>query len=189
VTGKDALLALIQALNATAVPYMVVGSFSSNFYGIPSSTKDADIVLDPGATSLAKMIRELGPDFVFNPQLLFETATATKPQIMDIRGTEFKIELFRLSNDPFDRERFRRRQPVSFSGFETFMPTAEDVIVMKFRWIGQLNRNKDRDDVSNVMLVQAGRIDWDYVNKWCDIHGTRELLDQIRATLPDNSSS
>jgi hypothetical protein len=34
------------------------------------------------------------------------------------------------------------------------------------------------------MLVQANHIDWDYVYKWCDEHGTRALLDTIRASIP-----
>lgn len=187
-TGDEAVMALIEALNAAKIPYMVVGSFSSNFYGIPRSTQDADLVLDPGTISVSQLIRGLGPAFVFNSQLMFETATITKRQIVDIRGTEFKIELFRLSDDPFDQERFRRRQPAIIAGCETFIPTAEDVIVMKIRWISQLHRPKDRDDVRNVMLVQAGQIDWDYVEKWCAIHGTRELLDELRATLPPTVS-
>jgi hypothetical protein len=27
-------------------------------------------------------------------------------------------------------------------------------------------------------------LDWDYVHRWCDIHGTRPLLDEIRQALP-----
>ena len=175
---------MIRALNSAGVPYMIVGSFSTNFYGVPRSTQDADIVVDPGPTSLAQLVRGIGPEFVFDPQFLLETATITKRQVVQIHGTAFIIELFRLSEDPFDRERFRRRIAVQLSDLETFIPTAEDVIVMKIRWISQLNRTKDREDVRNVMLVQADQIDWEYVTQWCDIHGTRQLLDQLRTSLP-----
>lgn len=44
-TGNEGLAALISVLNAGEYPYMIVGSYSSNFYGIPRSTKDADLVL------------------------------------------------------------------------------------------------------------------------------------------------
>jgi hypothetical protein len=27
-------------------------------------------------------------------------------------------------------------------------------------------------------------IDWDYVHHWCEQHGTRSLLDEIRASIP-----
>ena len=50
-TGQEALSVLIGMLDRENLPYMVVGSFSSNYHGIPRSTKDADIVLefDPAA--------------------------------------------------------------------------------------------------------------------------------------------
>ena len=32
--------------------------------------------------------------------------------------------------------------------------------------------------------VQADTLDWDYIHRWCDEHGTRELLDDIRRSIP-----
>jgi hypothetical protein len=64
------------------------------------------------------------------------------------------------------------------------MPTAEDVIVTKLNWALLAQRSKDRDDISGVIAVQGDRIDWDYVHKWCEVHGTRDLLDELRASLP-----
>jgi hypothetical protein len=34
------------------------------------------------------------------------------------------------------------------------------------------------------MAVQGDRLDWDYIHRWCDAHGTRALLDEVRASLP-----
>ena len=42
--GTTALLKLVEAFDQADIPYMIVGSYSSNFYGIPRSTKDADVV-------------------------------------------------------------------------------------------------------------------------------------------------
>ena len=42
--GTTALLKLVEAFDQADLPYMIVGSYSSNFYGIPRSTKDADVV-------------------------------------------------------------------------------------------------------------------------------------------------
>jgi len=36
-----------------------------------------------------------------------------------------------------------------------------------------------------VIAVQGERLDWNYIRRWYDAHGTRELLDKVRAsTLP-----
>jgi len=64
------------------------------------------------------------------------------------------------------------------------LPTAEDVIITKLRWAVQGRRLKDHNDVRDVIAVQGEGIDWDYVHAWCDRHGTREVLDEIRRSIP-----
>ena len=66
-----------------------------------------------------------------------------------------------------------------------WLPTPEDVIVTKLRWALMANRSKDRDDARDVIAVQGGRLDWDYVQRWCERHGTRVLLDEVRASVPE----
>jgi hypothetical protein len=41
-------------------------------------------------------------------------------------------------------------------------------------------REKDVADARNLIAVQADVVDWPYVEQWCDRHGTRQLLDQLR---------
>ena len=43
----------------------------------------------------------------------------------------------------------------------------------------------DLDDVQNVIAVSGQRFDWDYINEWTTRHGTHELLNEIRASIPD----
>jgi hypothetical protein len=69
VTGDEATSLLIGALNSSPIPYMLVGSLSSNFWGIPRSTLDADFVLDLGTNSLKELIEPLGPQFKLDPQM------------------------------------------------------------------------------------------------------------------------
>ena len=98
--------------------------------------------------------------------------------------TSFKIELFQLSTDPHDQERFQRRVRATLFGHPVWLPTAEDVIITKLRWSLLAGRSKDRDDARDVIAVQGDRIDWDYVHPWCDRHGTRDLLDEVRLSIP-----
>jgi len=86
------------------------------------------------------------------------------------------LELFRLSDDPFDQERFKNRKCVIVAGREIWLPRAEDVIVMKLRWF----RAKDRQDVKDMMFVQRGKLDWDYMENWCRQHGSLARLRELR---------
>ena len=45
-TERDALFRLLDALEALKIPYMVVGSFASTFWGRPRMTHDADLVVE-----------------------------------------------------------------------------------------------------------------------------------------------
>ena len=179
-TIDDVALRVAEALSAANVPFMLVGGFSSNFHGIPRSTKDADFVVQLSAPLDESFARALGPEFEAEPQMTFETNTGTQRQEFRVKGTFFKVEVFRLSGDPHDQERFRRRRPADVEGRQVFFPTAEDVIIWKLRWA----RAKDREDVRAVMGVQQGALDWPYIEGWCDSHGTRALLEEIRGTVP-----
>jgi hypothetical protein len=183
-TGDEATLAMIDTLESLGIPYMVVGSFSSNVYGIPRSTLDADFVIQLGPKTIDQISTRLGPDFVVDRQMSFETATGTSRHVIDVLGTAFKIELFHLGDDPHEQERFSRRRRDMVQGRTTWVPSAEDVLITKLRWSHRLGRHKDEDDARNLLGVQGDALDWDYIHSWADRHGTRELLDEIRKSIP-----
>jgi hypothetical protein len=184
VTGEEATALVIDVLNAAGVPHMLVGSLATNLYGIPRSTQDADLVLELRSIPIAALVNRLPPDFRLDPQMSFETVTGTTRYLLELPRIRFKVELFLLSDDPHDQERFNRRVRARFHERDTFVLTAEDVIISKLRWALHARRAKDEDDVRNVIAVQGPRLDWEYIHRWCERHGTRALLDRIRASLP-----
>ncbi len=185
-TGDEATGAVVDALNSLAIPYMIVGSLSSNQYGIARATHDADFVVDLNERSILELKKLLPREIHIDPQLSFETVTLSKRYIATVEGTIFKIEFFLLAEDEFAQERFRRRRIYETEGRQAWFATAEDVIIQKLHWCSLANRSKDRDDVRDVISVQDynNRLDWDHIHKWCDVHGTRALLEEIRATIP-----
>jgi hypothetical protein len=184
VNSDEATAAVIDALDDLHIPYMVVGSFSTNFYGVPRATNDADFVvqLEPGA--LSALAARLRPPFRLDPQMSFETVTATSRYVLHLVDNPFSVELFLLSEDSHDLQRFARRRRERVADREVFIPTVEDVVVTKLRWSHEGRRRKDLEDVENVVSIQGDRIDWNYVNSWCDRHGTRELLEEVRRSIP-----
>jgi len=182
--NNEATLSVIEALEACGIQYMLVGSYSSNAYGIPHSTQDADFVIELGEAAIGELASRIAPSIRINPQMSFETVTMTRRYIADVVGTPFKIEFFLLDADPHNQERFRRRRQISLLDRQVWLPTVEDVIVTKLHWALLGRRSKDREDVRDVIAVQSDRIDWDYVHKWCEQHGTRALLDEIRRSIP-----
>jgi predicted nucleotidyltransferase len=176
---NDVMLQVTDALERAGVPYMLVGAFSSNYHGIPRSTEDVDVVVELNAPLTAEFARLLGENYEDEPQMSFETNTGTQRQEFRVRGTLFKVELFRLSNDAFDQQRFQRRRSVEVEGRQIWFPTAEDVIVMKLRWA----RSKDKEDIKDVMFVQGDKLDWAYIENWCKQHGSLALMQELRRAV------
>lgn len=179
--ATDLVLQFIDALHAVGVRYMLVGSYSSNFYGRPRSTKDADFVAEIDQGQLNAVGAALGDEFRVDRQMSFETVTMTTRYIIHHNSTAFKIELFQLSPDDHDQERFRRRSEIDFEGRSVWIPTPEDVIITKLRWARAGNRSKDLTDVAGVLSARGALLDLGYVRHWTDRHGTRGLFEQLLA--------
>jgi hypothetical protein len=182
-TTQQIVREVIDTLEGLQIPYMLVGSLSSNFYGIARNTNDADFVVQLDEPSLTQLINRLGPNFRLVGQMSFETITATMRHVLESPSKNFKIELFLLSNDPHDQSRFNRRRKVEALGGAVFVPSPEDVLITKLRWSRQGNRRKDLDDARDVIAVSGPQLDWPYVEQWCNQHGTRKLLDDLHRSI------
>jgi predicted nucleotidyltransferase len=172
-----------QALEATGVAHVLVGSMSSNVHGFARATKDMDLVVQTDAAGLNRLFAAIADSFDLDPQASFETVTGTLRHIAIAKGSKFKVEVFCLSPDEHDQERFRRRLSVNYPSLNArvCILTAEDVIITKLRWA----RVKDLEDVKDVIAVQEpSALDWNYIHHWTDLHGTRAKLDALRAEIP-----
>lgn len=184
--GNDVIAKVIEAFESLGIDYFLAGSLSSNYYGVPRSTQDADFVANLRGKGL-EIDAILGETFDLDPQGAFETVTGTYRETLSVKGIPFKIEIFHLSNDPHDQKRLERRVSVydDSLGKHVYIPTAEDVIITKLRWARVAHRGKDKDDVRDIIAVVGEELlDWNYIHDWASQHGTRPLLDEIRSSLP-----
>jgi hypothetical protein len=174
---------VVDALEQLGVPYMLVGSFSSNAYGVARNTQDADFVVQLDRIGISQLAAKLWPDFQLDPQTSFETITATTRHVLNVPAEDFKVELFLLSDDPHDRARFERRRRMEVLGGPAYLPSPEDVVITKLRWSRHGNRQKELSDARDVIAVSGPQLDWAYIERWCDEHGTRKLLDDLRRSI------
>lgn len=182
----DIVCTVIDYLNAHEVPYMLVGSLATNVYCVPRSTEDGDVVVQSSVAQLAHQISRSHAGVHFDPQLSFESVTATRKVVLRTEGHGFEIELFQLGDDEHDQSRFSRRTQVETMDRKVWIASLEDMIVTKLRWSQQAGREKDVSDARNLIGVQREQIDWPYVESWCDRHGTRELLERLRRESAPN---
>lgn len=96
-TTDAAALAVAAALDAAGVPYIIVGGYSSNTHGIPRATKDVDVVISISGYNFPHLLPLLGSQWSRDPQLTFETNTGTMREILELKGSPLKVELFARS--------------------------------------------------------------------------------------------
>ncbi len=183
-TPDNAVVAVVDALEALSVPYMIVGSLASNFHGIPRSTRDADFVVELAPGSLERLADALPADLRLQRQGSFEGVTGTTRHIIELAGSPFVCELFVLSGDSHDQERFRRRLRVRVLERSAFIASAEDMVVTKLRWAQEAHRAKDIDDIRNILAIRGPDLDWGYLQRWSTEHGTSALLQKARDSIP-----
>jgi hypothetical protein len=152
---------------------MIVGSYSSNFYGIPRSTKDADLVIHLPSSGWAKLPSLLPNGIHMEAQMGFEMVTSIRKELLRVVDSLFEIELFHLSEDA--------RQIEISPGSTVWLPSPEDVIIQKLRWSDRAKRAKDFADAVAVMQVQGKSLDWPYIEDWCRQHGTLDVLAEAKA--------
>jgi hypothetical protein len=132
-TIEQLALRVVQACETAGVDHMVTGAFAYNYYGIPRSTKDFDVVVDVKGQQAIDQIISLLDDMVeFGDQIQFDTLTWGRRHIGRAKhGPVFQVALFELFDDPFLTEQFRRRRQIRSMQMEhtTWLPTAEDLIV------------------------------------------------------------
>lgn len=176
------VVAVIDALNETRVPYLLAGSLAANIYSIPRSTKDADFVVEMDAAALGRLASLLDAHFELDPQQHLETSTWTRRYIWKARETPFDVELFLKSDDPHHQEQWCRRREIFIEVLsrQTWVPTPEDIVIQKLRW----GRAKDLTDAAALISVRGMLLDWPYIEKWCGIHGSLPRLEAIKAALP-----
>ena len=182
----EAVGAMIGALNAAGISFLLVGTMSSNAYGIPHSTKNADFVVKLGSFPISKLLELLPPGFRMESQIGIETITSARRYRLHFDGASapFRIDLFEISDDLHDQERMATRLETQFQAHKAFIPRAEDVVIAKLRWSKGGQRGIHVDDARDVLAVQMGRLDMAYIRGWCDRHGTRELLEETLKSIP-----
>jgi hypothetical protein len=177
--AADIVGLIVDAFDTGGIKYMLVGSFSSNVYGVARATQDADFVIELSDANAAQLSALLGPSFRVDPQLSFETITGTSRLQGRHLPSGFDVEFFLLPSDEYQQMRFSRRRAQTMHDRRVMLPSAEDVIVQKLRWYSLKSRPKDLLDAVNVLAVQFGRLDLDYIRQWADRHGSRQLFERL----------
>jgi hypothetical protein len=180
-TERNALFQALDALEALQIPYMVVGSFASTFWGRPRMTHDADLVVKIGPEQAMQLARLLEPHF-YAPAFVIEDAVRKRGQFNLIHlDYAFKIDLWLLKDSPYDAACFERRLLGAMFGREVWVSSPEDVILSKLLWYRAAPvLDRQFQDVLEVYEIQEPYLEQDYLERWAHTLGIADLLARVR---------
>jgi hypothetical protein len=171
VTAADLLATAITLLDRAGVPFMVTGSYASSYHGEPRATLDLDIVIDPDAGSLARLIAGLVAARFYVDADAATSALAERGVFNAIGRDASKIDFIVRKDRPFSKAEFERRIPVDLLGTPGFMATAEDMIIAKLEWAAASDSERQLRDVEGMWAANRERLDQAYVGRWIEALG------------------
>lgn len=137
-------------LEEAAIPYMLTGSLAMSFYTTPRMTRDIDVV---------EAVRDRSS---FN---LIEQSSITK------------VDVFPRKRDQFRDTEFARRRRVTISGFDTWLVTAEDLVLAKLLWTRDSRSEVQMRDVRALLHTDLDR---EYIERWVRELGLADLWREVQ---------
>lgn len=175
----DEFLRFVAArLQQADIPYMVVGSVASSYYGEPRSTQDVDIVIDPSSERLDEFVRDVGDSLYVDVSAARQAFRGRDMFNVVDTSTGSKADLILRKNRPFNVSEFARRRFADSEGFTIASP--EDVILSKLEWSKLGESERQFRDASNLYSLQRASLDEAYLDRWAEELGVADLLARVR---------
>lgn len=164
---NDAFSSLVRILNKSNVPHMVTGSVASTYHGISRATLDVDMVIDPSLDQLGLFTALLSGNGFYVSEQNASAALRSRTQFNVIHmESVWKIDLIIRKDRSFSESEFRRRQQATILGADTFVASAEDLILAKLEWSKDSSSDQQMRDVEGIIEIKGGDLDKAYMEKW-----------------------
>jgi hypothetical protein len=161
------LAGTVARLERAGVPYMITGSVASSFHGEPRATRDLDVVIDPDAGGVERLVGQLHADGWYVEADAAHRALADRTQFNAIdAATGWKVDFVVRRDRPFSREEFGRRSSANLLGTPTWIASPEDTIVAKLEWASAGGSERQLADVAAMLDIGGDSLDLAYIEHW-----------------------
>jgi hypothetical protein len=160
---------LVEVLDGAGVPFMIAGSFASAAHGLPRTTQDVDIVIDPATPeALDALVRAMPPEEYYVDADAARDALRRRSMFNVIdQASGWKIDFIVRKDRPFSRDEFARRMTVSLLGVSVFVASPEDTVVAKLEWSKQSGGSeRQRRDIAGIVAMAGDQLDRAYIERW-----------------------
>lgn len=180
----DAIQPVIKAFERLNVDYYIGGSIASSAYGVARATMDVDMVSELKEEHAHPLTEMLKSDYFIDEEMILDAVKRKSSFNIIHLETMFKIDVFLKKGDRYGRESFSRKrketldEEIKDAGF--FISSSEDIILNKLIWFQQGGEIAERQwyDILGVIRVQGNLLDKEYLCKWAEELGVKDLLER-----------
>ena len=175
-------LQVTKIFEQSGIPYYLGGSIASSLFGIPRTTLDIDIVVDIRQHHIPLLIKSFSEkEYYLDSDAMTDAIKHGTSFNIIHRDTFYKIDVFVPQDDLFQKEVFTRRMKHNLSNEiqdSLFFPSPEDIVLLKLKWYkaGGNVSEKQWTDILGVLKAQGNHLDREYMTKWSDYLGIKDLL-------------
>ncbi|MFQ5980560.1 MAG: hypothetical protein ACE5OZ_20675 [Candidatus Heimdallarchaeota archaeon] len=190
---KYLVFALTQCLEATEIPYVIVGGITIGAYGIGRSTEDVDVLIQLDASNTAK-IQLLSKCFE-EQSLSVTTYEITKGlqenshiTVFDTLNPMLRIDLSPISTNT-SLETFKNRVEVDLFGDKRgiWINSPETLIAIKLS--PGFHSEQDVKDAKGILLRSGKLLDWKKLESLCDYMNCANRLRELRNEISKYDSA
>ena len=179
---RELLVEIAGILDKYQIPYLITGGMAVFVWGRPRFTADIDLVVELSVDKLGKLegaLKALGNAGYVDGEAMRE-ALKVQGEFNFIDGvTGMKVDFWIAANDDFDRSRLERRVAKEIIGKRVYFSSPEDLILSKLRWWGETGSSRHAEDIASVLAVSGEQLDREYLKKWAERLGHKDLLDKV----------
>lgn len=179
---EELLKNITEILAELKIPYAITGGFAVSVWGNPRSTADIDIVvelIEKNVGPLAKKVLSLDKNLYIDEDMARE-AIAHKGEFNFIDpDCGMKVDFFVMDNTPYNKLKIKRAILRDLCGAKALFVSPEDLILGKLNWSKETHSQKQFEDIKTVLRNEGIKLDYDYMNKWAEKHGTTEILNKL----------
>lgn len=179
-TSVDTLRDVVAALDAVGIPHMLAGSFASSLHGVARTTADIDLVIDPPAAAVERLLRGLDRARFYVDEGVARTSRPGDQFNVVDTSTGWKVDLVHVRDRPFSKTEFARRSAANVLGVEVYVATAEDTVLAKLEWSSGSGSDRQVQDVSDLLRVRRDDLDDAYLDRWAEELGLAGHLASAR---------
>lgn len=163
----EVLRDVVTRLDKENMPYFLVGSLASMYYGRPRFTRDVDLVVQLHP-SVVRKFAQIFPleDYYCPPLEVLQDEVVRRGSFNLIhQQSGIKVDIVLYTDTEYHRSEFSRRSKIEIlPQFEVYIAAPENIILKKLDYYREGGAEKHLTDIREILA--GSKVDSDYLQLW-----------------------